>query len=81
MGENGFSTPSESDRSEVSAVSISPTSAVPVMARAPVAGLFGYGAAATTSVTALVSFSRLPASSVKLTRTWMYRPRSIATRV
>ena len=60
----------------MSAVKVSPTCAVPLMVGAPVAGLFGR--ASTVSVAALVSVSSLPASSVKVTRTLMILPRSVA---
>ena len=66
----------------VSAVRVSPTWAVPLMVGAPVAGVLGVGgAAATALVTALVSSSSLPASSVKETLTLMALPSSSATRV
>ena len=76
-----FSMPSSSAMPEVSTVSSLPTRTVPVMVGYPVAGLFGYGAASTMSVAALVSVSRLPASSAKDTRTRMYKPQSVDARV
>ena len=67
---------------EVTAVSVSPTWAVPVMVGNPVAGVLGGGgAAATAPVAALVRSSSLPASSVKDTLTLMALPASAATRV
>ena len=71
--------PSASSTCEVSAVSVSPTCAVPLMVGAPVAGLFGL--AATAAVVALVSVSSLPASSVKDTFTLMALPSSLSVRV
>ena len=59
---------------DTSAVSVSPTWGVPVMAGRPVGSEFGLGATAT--VAALVRVSSLPASSVKSTRTWMVCPSS-----
>ena len=56
--------PSVSAMPEVSAVSSSPTWAVPLMVGCPVAGLSGWGAAATASVAALVSVVSFSASSV-----------------
>ena len=62
--------PSPSDKPVAPALRVSPTLAVPVMVGAPVAGVLGGGgAAATAPVTALVSDSSLPPSSVKLTLT------------
>ena len=66
---------------DVFAVSVSPTWTVPLMEGAPVAGVFGVGAAAAASVAALVSDSSLPASSVKLTSTVMALPSSTSARV
>ena len=63
----------------VPAVSVCPTCAVPVIAGAPVAGVFG--AAATATVAVLVSVSGLLASSVKLTFTLIVVPWSAATSV
>ena len=66
----------------VSAVSVSPTWAVPVMVGNPVAGVLGGGGAgATAPVAALVSCSSLPASSVKDTLTLMALPSSSSARV
>ena len=62
----------------VTAVSASPTRAVPVIVGAPVAGVL---AAATVPVAALVRVSELPSSSVKLTFTLIVVPASAATRV
>ena len=47
----------------------------------PVAGLSGWGAAATASVAALVSVVSFSASSVTVTLTLMVWPSSAATRV
>ena len=72
---------------DVSAVSVSPTWAVPPMAGVPVAGLLGLAACAscvsgsTASVAAPVSPSSLPASSVKVTVTLMALPMSSTTGV
>ena len=63
----------------VTAVSVSPTCAVPVIVGMPVAGLLA--AAATVAVAALERVSGLPSSSVKLTFTLIVLPRSAATRV
>ena len=68
--------PSASAMAEVSAVSVSPTWAVPMIVGAPVAGLLG--AASTAAVAALVNVSPLSASSVKDTRTLMVLPSSAA---
>ena len=68
---------------EVLAVSISPTSAVPVMIGAPVAGLLavcGWTAGLTVPVAVLVNVSSFPASSVKLTRTLMVLSISLVVR-
>ena len=65
----------------MSAVRVWPTWAVPPMVGSPVAGLSGWGAAATASVAALVSVVSFPRSSVTVTRTLMVRPSSAATRV
>ena len=62
----------------VTAVSVSPTRAVPVIVGAPVAGVL---AAATVAVAALVRVSALLASSVKLTFTLIVVPKSAATSV
>ena len=62
----------------VTAVSVWPTRAVPVIVGAPVAGLL---AAATVAVAALVRVSVWLASSVKVTRTLIVVPSSAATRV
>ena len=62
----------------VTAVSVSPTRAVPVIVGTPVAGLL---AAATVAVAALVRISGLPSSSVKLTFTLIVLPSSAATSV
>ena len=67
-----MSSPSPSAMPLVSAVSVSPTWAVPLMVGAPVARLLGR--AATAAVAALVRVSSLSASSVKLTRTLMVLP-------
>ena len=67
--------PSSSSMAEVSAVSVSPTWGVPLMAGRPVASEFGLGATAT--VAALVRDSWLSASSVKLTFTWIVCPWSL----
>ena len=64
---------------ETSAVSVSPTWAVPEMVGAPVAGLLGL--AATGPVAALVSDSAKPAPSVKVTVTVMALPCSLPVRV
>ena len=64
---------------DVSAVSVSPTCAVPLMVGAPVAGLLGF--ASTAAVTALVRVSSFPASSVKDTVTLMAAPSSASERV
>ena len=63
----------------MSAVSVPPTWAVPLVAGWPVAGLLAF--ASTAAVAALVSVSSLPASSVKDTFTLMALPSSSATRV
>ena len=63
----------------VTAVSVWPTCAVPVMVGAPVAGVFG--APATVSVGALVRCSSLPKSSGKLTSILTFLPRSSSVRV
>ena len=63
------------------AVSCLATWAVPLMVGRPVAGLSGWGAAATASVAALVSVVSFSASSVKATSTLMVLPSSPATRV
>ena len=63
----------------VSAVSVCPTCAVPVIVGAPVAGVLS--AAPTVAVAALVSLSALLASSVKLTVTLIVLPWSAATSV
>ena len=63
----------------MTAVSVSSTRAVPVIAGAPVAGVLG--AAATVAVAALVSVSGLLASSVKLTFTLIVLSSSSSTRV
>ncbi len=80
--------PSESDKSVVSAVSVSPTRIVPVMVGSPVAvvldtitsasGIIKGGA---DSLASLVSDSALPASSVKVTRTLMALPSSASVTV
>ena len=62
----------------VTAVSVRPTNAVPVMVGAPVAGV-GV-AVVTVAVAALVSVSVLLASSSKVTLTLRVLPRSAATR-
>ena len=64
---------------ETSAVSVSPTWAVPVMVGAPAAGVLGL--AATAAVAALVSVSSWSASSVKDTRTLMVLPASSSVSV
>ena len=69
---------------EVSAVSVSPTWAVPEMVGWPVARLFTTccrTAMPTGSAAALVSVSWLPASSVNDTRTLTATPSSASTRV
>ena len=63
----------------VSAVSVSPTWAVPLIVGAPVAGLLG--AADTAAVAALVSVSSLPPSSVKDTCTVTVLPSSASASV
>ena len=63
----------------VSAVRVSPTGGVPPMVGLPVASRLG--AAATATVASLVRVSSLSASSVKVTRTWMVFPCSLAVRV
>ena len=63
----------------VSAVSVSPTWAVPLIVGAPVTGEFGL--AATASVAALVSVSPMPASSVKDTCTLTVLPSSASKMV
>ena len=75
------SSPSSSVMPDVSTVSVSPTWAVPPMVGAPVAGLLGWGSAATGSVAALVSVSWWPPSSTKVTRTLMALPTSSSVRV
>ena len=69
----------------VSAVSSSPTWAVPVMVGAPVAGVLEasccWTAKSTASVAALVNVVSFPASSVTMTLTLMVLPSSSATRV
>ena len=55
--------------SDVSAVRVSPTWAVPAMVGAPVGVLFGSGPEVTAAVAALVSDSSLPPSSVNVPRT------------
>ena len=74
-----MSNPSSSAMPDVSAVSISPTWAVPLMVGAPVAGRLGR--ASTSPVAALVKVSSLSASSVKLTFTLIVLPWSASTRV
>ena len=64
---------------EVSAVSVSPTCAVPLMMGCPVAGLLGL--AFTASVATLVRLSACPLSSVKDTATVMTLPSSVSTSV
>ena len=64
---------------DVSAVRVSPTWAVPLMAGAPVAGLLGFGS--TASVAVLVSVSALPSSSVKDTFTVTALPSSATASV
>ena len=83
--------PSASAMPDVSAVSVSPTWAVPLMVGAPVAGVLGVGAAATWHPLILgaalgrhsVSLvtSSLPVSSVKPTCTLMALPSSVSARV
>ena len=63
---------------EVSAVSVSPTCAVPLMVGCPVAGLLGR--ASTVPVAALVNSSSLPAPSVKDTRTLTVLPSSLSVK-
>ena len=63
----------------VTAVSVCPTCAAPVIAGAPVAGVLA--AAATAAVAVLVSVSGLLASSVKITFTLIVLPRSAPTSV
>ena len=65
--------PSASLMPDVSAVSVSPTRAAPLMVGAPVAGVF------TLAVASLVKVSALLALSVKLTFTLMNLPPSAAT--
>ena len=79
----GLPSPSASAIPEISAVSVSPTRAVPAMAGAPVAGVFSScgGDAGETSTVSLSSDSGWPASSVKDTSTLMVLPASSATRV
>ena len=67
--------------SDVEAVSVSPTRALPAISGRPWAGEFARGAAATGPVAALVKLSALPASSVKLTRTFSLLPASASTAV
>ena len=74
----GLVSPSASLMPPVTAVSVSPTRAVPVIVGTPVAGLL---AAATVPVAALVRVSALLASSVKLTFTLIVVPSSAATSV
>ena len=79
-----MSSPSASATAEVSAVSVSPTWAAPLMARAPVAGLLAtccWTAKLTESVAALVRDSEYPPLSVKDTRTLTVLPSSAVTRV
>ena len=64
---------------EVSAVSVRPTWAVPVMVGTPVAEVLGL--AATSPVGSLVSVSGLPSASVKLTVNVMALPSSSSVRV
>ena len=65
--------------SVMSAVSVSPTCAVPLMVGKPVAGVLGR--AATAAIAVLVRISSLFLSSVKVTRTLMALPSSESTRV
>ena len=76
---DGVVSPSSSMMAVVSAVSVCPTCAVPVIVGAPVARVLA--AASTVSVAALVSLSALPASSVKLTVTLIVVPWSAVTSV
>ena len=63
----------------VTAVSVCPTCAVPVIPGTPVAAVFD--AAATAAVATLVSVSALLASSLKLTLTLIVAPWSALTSV
>ena len=74
-----FVSPFASAISDVFAVSVSPTWAVPSMVGPPVAVLLGLPA--TAGVAALVNVSWLPLSSVKETRTLIALPSSESVRV